>query len=121
MPSLQPFTHAEHSCATLVSVWQVDSGLSRRWGVFLCAPTKDSLAATGPEFHIQLDTISTGFDRQTCWVHARAGAIPGNPPSVVLTTQKLLLTGSDVFYALHDMRTDDLGKSWSVPREHACE
>ena len=33
--------------------------------------------------------------------------------------QKLLLTGSDVFFALNEMRTDDLGKTWSGPREHA--
>jgi hypothetical protein len=31
---------------------------------------------------------------------------------VVLTMQKLLLTGSDVFFALNEMRTDDLGKTW---------
>jgi hypothetical protein len=36
---------------------------------------------------------------------------------VVLTMQKLLLTGSDVFYALNDTRTDDL-KSWSALTEH---
>ena len=70
-------------------------------------------------FRIQLDTIRSGFDKKTCWVHARAGAIPGNPPSVVLTMQKLLLTGSDVFFALNEMRTDDLGKTWSGPVEHA--
>src|SRR5688572_31525436 len=33
--------------------------------------------------------------------------------------QRLLLTGSDVFFALNEMRTDDLGKTWSGPREHA--
>lgn len=69
-------------------------------------------------FRVQLDTVHTGFDKKTCWVHARAGAIPGDPPSVVLTMQKLLLTGSDVFFALADMRTDDLGKTWTAPREH---
>jgi len=33
--------------------------------------------------------------------------------------QKLLLTGSDVFFALNEMRTDDLGKTWRGPTEHA--
>ncbi|HSJ00832.1 MAG TPA: hypothetical protein VK956_00210, partial [Verrucomicrobium sp.] len=56
--------------------------------------------------------------KKTCWVHARAGAIPGGTPKVVLTLQKLLLTGSDIFYDLHDMRTDDLGKSWQGPTPH---
>jgi hypothetical protein len=32
--------------------------------------------------------------------------------------QKLLLTGSDVFFALNEMRTEDLGRSWSGPIEH---
>ncbi len=78
------------------------------------------LAADAPGFDIQLDTIRSGFDRKTCWVHPRAGAIPGNPPSIVLTMQKLLLTGSDVFFPLNDMRSDDLGKTWSGPLEHTA-
>ncbi len=76
-------------------------------------------AAEPPAFDIQLDTISSGFDKKTCWVHPRAGAIPGAPPSVVLTMQKLRLTGSDVFYTLNEMRTDDRGRTWSSPVEHA--
>ncbi len=36
-------------------------------------------------FRIQLDTIHRGYDGQTCWVHPRAGAIPGATPGVVLT------------------------------------
>jgi len=71
-----------------------------------------------PGFSVELETISRGFDGQTCWVHGRAGAIPGNPPVVVLTMQKLLLSGSDIFFGLHEMRTDDLGASWSGPTEH---
>lgn len=71
------------------------------------------------DYDIQLDTIHSGFDGKTCWVHPRAGAIPGERPIVVLTIQKLLLSGSDVFYALSEMRTDDMGASWSGPTEHA--
>lgn len=78
-----------------------------------------SLAGDAPDFDIQLDTISSGFDKKTCWVHPRAGVIPGTQPSVVLTMQKLQLTGSDVFFALNEMRTDDFGKTWSGPLEHA--
>jgi hypothetical protein len=72
-------------------------------------------------YRLQLDTLSEGFDGKTCWVHPRAGAIPGTggaSPIVVLTMQKLLLTGSDVFYALNELRTDDLGKTWQGPTEH---
>ncbi len=82
------------------------------------APVAETATKAEP-FKIQLDTIHHGYDGQTCWVHARAGTIPGPTPSVVLTMQKLLLTGSDVFYALNEMRTDDLGRTWSGPTEHA--
>lgn len=70
-------------------------------------------------YKIKLETIRSGFDGKTCWVHARAGTIPGEPPVVVLTMQKLLLSGSDVFYRLHEMRTGDLGNTWSGPAPHA--
>ena len=72
------------------------------------------------EYQIKLDTIRKGFDSKRCWVHPRAGTIPGDPPTVVLTMQQLLLSGSDVFYALNEVRTDNLGASWSEPTEHAA-
>ena len=63
-----------------------------------------------------------GFDGETCWVHARAGAIPAEAmgedvqqPLVVMTMQKLLLTGSDVFYELHETRSQDRGETWTEP------
>jgi len=62
-------------------------------------------------YDIELATVSSGYDRKTCWVQTRAGIIP--PSTAVLTTQKLRLTGSDIFYALHSMRSDDLGRTWS--------
>ncbi|MFK7779250.1 MAG: sialidase family protein, partial [Gimesia sp.] len=75
-------------------------------------------------FQIKLSTAIKGYDGKTCWVHARAGAIPvgapGNQqenPIVVMTMQKLLLSGSDIFYALNSMRTDNLGKTWNGPLE----
>ena len=75
-------------------------------------------------FTIERIVAQRGFDGKTCWVHARAGAIPprvaGNEsaePLVVMTMQKLLLTGSDVFYALNETRSTDLGKSWSLPEQ----
>jgi len=70
------------------------------------------------DYGVQLDTIRSGFDKKTCWVHPRAGTIPGDTPVVVMTMQKLLLSGSDVFYALNEMRTDDLGQTWAGPVEH---
>lgn len=72
-------------------------------------------------YRVKVDVLTQGYDGKMCWVHPRAGIIPGNPNSVVLTMQRLLLTGSDVFYALNDMRSDDLGKTWTAPREHLAE
>lgn len=82
--------------------------------VFLFAP------ALAQDFDIKLEKVRSGYDGTMCWVHARAGIVPSakGPPSVVLTMQKLLLTGSDVFYALNEMRTGDMGKTWSGPVEH---
>jgi len=76
-------------------------------------------ASNGKNFGTQLDVLSSGFDKKTCWVHPRAGTIPGQVPKVVLTMQKLELTGSDVFHPLNDIRSDDMGKTWSKPVEHA--
>jgi len=77
-------------------------------------------------FTVELTTAHRGFDGEQCWVHARAGAIPagaagngGEHPLVVMTMQKLLLSGSDVFYALNETRTADLGQSWTDPIRHA--
>ncbi|MCP4641788.1 MAG: exo-alpha-sialidase, partial [bacterium] len=36
-----------------------------------------------------------------------------DPPTVVLTTQKLLLSGSDIFYGLHCTTTNDQGRTWT--------
>lgn len=91
-----------------------------RFGVLLVVLARFGGDCAASNFDIQLDAVCSGFDKKTCWVHARAGAIPGNPSSVVLTMQKLLLSGSDVFYPLNEMRTDDLGRTWAGPTEHAA-
>jgi hypothetical protein len=91
----------------------------RRIALLIFGFAAANVSAVEPEFRIRLETISRGYDGRTCWVHPRAGSIPGEIPTVVLTMQKLLLTGSDVFFALNEMRTDDFGKTWSGPREHA--
>ncbi len=82
-------------------------------------------SAADPLYDIDLTVARQGFDGKMCWVHSRAGAIPpmtggntGGRPLVVMTMQKLLLTGSDVFYALNSIRSSDLGSAWTEPREH---
>jgi len=80
--------------------------------------------AADPLFDIELSVARQGFDKKMCWVHARAGSIPadvkGNgKPTAVMTLQKLMLSGSDVFYALNEMRSTDGGATWTEPKEHA--
>ncbi|MEQ1748825.1 MAG: GDSL-type esterase/lipase family protein [Prosthecobacter sp.] len=116
-PSEQDKSHFSHEGARVIARL-VAEGLERevpelRKHLQLVPPLPAGLL-----FEVKLTTVSKGYDGKTCWVHPRAGAIPGKTPSVVLTMQKLLLTGSDVFYALNDTRTDDLGTSWSPITEH---
>ena len=73
-------------------------------------------------FTIERTVAHSGFDGSTCWVHARAGTIPpgqaGNDsqvPLVVMTMQRLLLSGSDVFDGLNETHSTDLGQSWTEP------
>jgi lysophospholipase L1-like esterase len=82
--------------------------------------TADRCDAWSPDslYRTKLDTLSKGYDGKMCWVHPRAGAIPGAEPTVVLTMQRLLLTGSDVFYALNEVRSDNFGRKWSPLTEH---
>ena len=71
-------------------------------------------------FRVQLDVLTQGYDGVKCWVHPRAGIVPvSGRPAVVLTMQKLLVKGSDVFDPLADVRRDDLGSPWSDIRVHA--
>ena len=89
----------------------------------LCAflPLAASRAAVpSVDFKIQLDTVTSGYDGKYCWVQARAGAIPrvGQPPIVVITMNRLLVTGSDVYFPINEMRSDNFGRTWSGPVEH---
>lgn len=91
----------------------------------LLVPDLTITAEDTAEFEIELTVARRGFDGKRCWVHARAGAIPagspavaGTSPLVVMTLQPLQLSGSDVFFALNEMRSQDLGESWSAPAVH---
>jgi hypothetical protein len=90
--------------------------------VCLAVPHPTIAQETKPlDYRIELTTAASGFDKKMCWVHARAGVVPAaadRQKTVVMTMQKLLLTGSDVFYALNEMRTTDNGKTWTAPFEH---
>lgn len=70
------------------------------------------------DYDIRVETIRHGYDGRTCWVHPRAGIIPGPQPIAVMTMLKLTVTGSDLFSPMWDIRSDDLGRTWSDPVEH---
>lgn len=76
-----------------------------------------------PAYRIQLDTITQGYDGKPydgvkCYTQARAGIVPraGGDPRIVVTMSPLLLTGSDVYFDIHQYRSDDLGKTWTGPK-----
>ena len=69
--------------------------------------------------NIELQTIHSGYDRETCWVHARPGVIPGEPPIGIVTSHALRLSGMDVYYEINDLRSDDGGETWSGFTPHA--
>jgi hypothetical protein len=88
--------------------------------------TQLSTPAREPEYTVELKVVRQGWDGKKCWVHSRAGAIPpqspGNAtdtPIVVMTTQKQLVSGNDIFDGLYELRSDDLGTHWTGPRERA--
>jgi hypothetical protein len=68
-------------------------------------------------FEVELQTVREGYDRLTCWVQTRAGFVP--PTTAVISTQKLLLAGSDVFFAIHSLHSDDGGRTFSDPLPQA--
>jgi len=118
-PSATDRTHFSAEGARMMARL-VAEGLSRAVPELVAALRLFQALPENAPFRLQLDTLTKGYDGETCWVHPRAGAIPGTTPSVVLTMQKLLLTGSDVFYELNDLRSDDLGRTWSVITPHAA-
>jgi hypothetical protein len=74
------------------------------------------------DYHIDRIAISRGFDGHTFWAQARAGVIPGSenaPPTVIVTAQPTLRSGSDVYFGLWSWCSHDLGKTWEGPVKHA--
>jgi len=76
-----------------------------------CSGLRGACPANPDAYTVERQIVSQGFDGKTCWVQARAGIIP--PSTAVLTAQKLLLSGSDVFYAINSRRSVDGGVRWN--------
>ena len=58
---------------------------------------------------IELQRIGTNFTGKTCFTHARAAVAPNG--SAVMTTQPLRLSGSDIYYGLHELTNRDGGRN----------
>lgn len=75
--------------------------------------------AETPEYTIEHLVPAKMYDGKQCWVHPRAGIVPGagrnGQPRIVMTMNTLDVSGSDVFKGLYSFQTDDLGKTWSEP------
>jgi len=65
------------------------------------------------DYEIDLQVISEGYDRETEWFQPRIGVIP--PTTAVLTATRSQLWGSDVFTAMRECRSEDLGRTWGEP------
>ncbi len=70
---------------------------------------------------IEKQVISRGYDRVSCWVHARCGVIPKphQQGALVVTLQKSLMGSEnhvhDIFSGLYTMLSDDGGATWTQP------
>lgn len=62
---------------------------------------------------IALSQIATKLDRERCYVHARGVMLPGG--FGIITMQKLELSGSDLFYGIEMIKTENGGKTFSEP------
>ena len=74
---------------------------------------KNSNGMTAPEYTIQRDIISEGFDGKMEWWDARVGIMP--PNKAVLLMLRSDVDTSDVARATYSMRSDDFGRNWSQP------
>ncbi len=71
-------------------------------------------------YSLGLDVPTKLFDGKRCWTHPRAGIVPGfgesGSPRVVMTMNSLDLAGSDVFYGVFGLETNNL-TDWTNPVE----
>lgn len=63
--------------------------------------------------NIEITKIQTNSSAAHCYVHARGLILPSG--FGIITTQKLELSGCDVFYGLEMMKTNDGGSNFSKP------
>lgn len=71
-------------------------------------------------FTVTAEAILRELNPEFCWFHPRPAAIPGaganGGPAVIVTLMKHL-AANDHYSGLYFLRTDDLGRTWTPPRE----
>jgi len=92
------------------------SGISLAFLPSICSCSEEKLS-----YSLHLNVPTKLFDGKRCWCHPRAGIVPnagqdGNP-RVVMTMNNLDLAGSDVFYGMFGLHTDNLAEKWTKPVE----
>lgn len=82
-------------------------------------PSLLSFQREGLKYLLELNVLTKLFDGKKCWSHPRAGIVPNlgvnKYPRVVMTMNSLDLAGSDVFYGMYGLHTDNLAKDWTKP------
>lgn len=67
------------------------------------------------QYKILLDTIMSDNNDSMCWFQPRAGVIPGQPATIVMTLQRFLIGHSDVYKPLVYTLSNDYGITWTPP------
>lgn len=84
---------------------------------FLYLPSLQKPPVTSLNYSIDHIIPTRLFDGNKCWVHPRAGIVPGGGtndlPRLVMTMNTLDLEGSDVFKGMFGLESDNLGKTWT--------
>lgn len=118
------------TCLKLIAAAIVVPSALGRSSSDVCLTERQESRTGSLDYKIRLDTIRKGFDQDFpahdyCWVHPRAGVIPGEKPVVMVTMQKTHVkqaretaVGDDVYYAVNELRSEDMGRSWLGPVEH---
>lgn len=71
------------------------------------------IGKNGGCMNINVNVIREGFDGTTCYAQSRIGAADSEGKHLVLTTQKLILAGSDTYNLIESAYSLDGGLTWT--------
>jgi hypothetical protein len=74
-----------------------------------------------PDYKVKLEVVTKHWDGEFNWTQARVASIPGmgndGQPRLIMTMQKWYVSHSDYYSGLYTMQSDDMGASWTEPKE----